>query len=252
MDAELRQRLGEAALQVARAAQYYSAGTVEFLLDQERRFYFLEMNTRLQVEHAVTEMVTGVDLVKEQIRIASGLPLQYRQGDVMMKGAAIECRVYAEDPDNNFYPSPGTIRFLRTPAGPGIRDDSGVYEGWVVPVDYDPLISKLIAWAPTREEAIQRMLRALEEYRIEGIRTNLEFFRQALEREDFRAADFDTGFIDRWLTQGRATLPVPQREQDLAAIVAALEDSHRDPLPEREAAPLSRWKSAARLRGLRR
>src|SRR5262249_10327331 len=141
---------------VVRAAEYTNAGTVEFLVDRQRNFYFLEMNTRLQVEHAITEMVTGLDLVKEQIRVASGERLTFQQKDVMMRGSAIECRVYAEDPDNHFFPSPGTIRLLRTPSGPGIRDDSGVYEGWTVPLDYDPLISKLVAWGPTRQDAIER------------------------------------------------------------------------------------------------
>jgi acetyl-CoA carboxylase biotin carboxylase subunit len=225
---------------------------VEFLVDSARRFYFLEMNTRLQVEHPVTEMVLGIDLVKEQIRIAAGLPLEFGQKDVQMKGAAVECRIYAEDPENHFFPSPGTIRFLRTPAGPGIRDDSGVYEGWTVPMDYDPLISKLIAWGPTREEAIHRMLRALEEYRIEGIRTNLAFFRQALENSNFRGGDFDTGFIDRWLSDRPRPAPPSERVRDLAVIAAALEDSLGSPAPTPTSSPASRWKSVARLRGLRR
>jgi acetyl-CoA carboxylase biotin carboxylase subunit len=252
VDADLRERMGQSALQVVRAAQYTNAGTVEFLVDPERRFYFLEMNTRLQVEHGITEMVTGIDLVKEQIRIAAGLPLRFRQEDVTMTGSAIECRVYAEDPENNFFPCPGTISLLRKPAGPGIRDDCGVYEGWTVPVDYDPLISKLMAWAPNREEAIQRMRRALGEYRIEGIRTNLEFFMEVLEREEFRTADFDTGFIDRWLVKRGPSRQIPEREQDLAAIAASLEDSLRDPTPQTTPEPVSRWKATARLRGLRR
>ena len=149
VDSELRARMGETALKVVKAANYYNAGTVEFLLDAQRRFYFLEMNTRLQVEHPVTEMVTGLDLVKLQLIVAAGEELPLRQDDVVMRGAAIECRIYAEDPDNNFFPSPGKIVRLRTPSGPGVRDDSGVYEGWTIPIDYDPLISKLAAWGRT-------------------------------------------------------------------------------------------------------
>jgi acetyl-CoA carboxylase biotin carboxylase subunit len=252
MDDDLRQRMGEAALQVVRAAEYFNAGTVEFLVDVNRQFYFLEMNTRLQVEHPVTEMVTGLDLVKEQIRIAAGESMQLRQENVSLKGAAIECRVYAEDPENNFFPSPGTIRRLETPAGPGIRDDSGVYEGWTVPIEYDPLISKLVAWAPSRDEAIRRMLRALNEYRVEGIQTNLSFFREILNEPDFRAGDFDTGFIDRWISRRPAAQSPAQTDLDLAAIAAALFDSLPEPSRETSAAPKSPWKTAARLRGLRR
>jgi acetyl-CoA carboxylase biotin carboxylase subunit len=252
VDADLRQRMGEAALQVVRAADYTNAGTVEFLVDHNRQFYFLEMNTRLQVEHPVTEMVTGIDLVKEQVRIAAGLPIQFRQQDIVMKGAAIECRVYAEDPENNFFPSPGTIRVLQTPAGPGIRDDSGVYEGWTVPIDYDPLISKLVAWAPTRDEALQRMQRALGEYQIEGIRTNLGFFREVVNHPEFKKGEFDTGFIARWLAERSASVGPSQVQLDLAAVAAALFDSQQDSDPDTPGAPRSAWKTAARLRGLRR
>jgi acetyl-CoA carboxylase, biotin carboxylase subunit len=252
MDDDLRQRMGEAALQVVRAAEYSNAGTVEFLVDVNRQFYFLEMNTRLQVEHPVTEMVTGIDLVKEQIRIAAGEPLRFRQQDISMTGAAIECRIYAEDPENNFFPSPGAIRLLRTPAGPGIRDDSGVFEGWTVPIDYDPLISKLVAWAPSRSEAISRMQRALKEYQVEGIKTNLSFFREILNHPDFRAGDFDTGFIDRWLKQRHASAQVSQFDADLAALAAALFDSVAVPERDTTAVPKSSWKTAARLRGMRR
>ena len=248
----LRQRMGEAALNVVRAAEYFNAGTVEFLVDEARQFYFLEMNTRLQVEHPVTEMVTGMDLVKEQIRVAAGMRLTVRQEDVVLKGSAIECRIYAEDPENNFFPSPGTIKVLRTPAGPGIRDDSGVYEGWTVPIDYDPLISKLVAWAPSREEAIQRMMRALGEYRVEGIQTNLRFFRELLGDGRFRSGDFDTGFIDAW-QQRKTAAPTPgEMERDLAAIAAALQDSQETPAVDHNVSPSSQWKATARLRGLRR
>jgi len=252
MDDDLRQRMGEAALQVVRAAEYFNAGTVEFLVDVNRKFYFLEMNTRLQVEHPVTEMVTGIDLVKEQMWIAAGERMRFRQQDIAMKGAAIECRIYAEDPENNFFPSPGVIRLLRTPAGPGIRDDSGVFEGWTVPIDYDPLISKLVAWAPSRSEAIQRMQRALREYQVEGIKTNLSFFRNILNHPEFLAGDFDTGFIDRWLRQRPAAGDISQVDADLAVIAAALFDAVPVTGRDTTAAPKSSWKVAARLRGMRR
>jgi len=252
VDSELRKRMGKAALDVVRAAEYTNAGTVEFLMDRDRQFYFLEMNTRLQVEHPVTEMVTGIDLVKEQIRIAMGEKLTMTSEDVVMNGAAIECRIYAEDPGNNFFPSPGTIRLLRTPSGPGVRDDSGVYEGWNVPIDYDPLISKLVAWAPTRGDAIDRMLRALREYRVEGIQTNLEFFREVLNDPDFRMGRFDTGFIDQWLKNRRVGAAPTQAERDLAVIATVLADS-ASLVSESKATgtPTSLWKTTGRKQGLR-
>src|SRR3989441_9763220 len=166
-DPELRNRMGEAAVRIARAVDYLGAGTVEFLFsDSTRQFYFLEMNTRLQVEHPVTELVTGFDLVREQIIVASGAPLSFTQHNVHWSGHAIECRIYAEDPDKNFLPSPGTITFLRGPSGPGIRDDSGVAQGDEVSIHYDPLISKLVAWGDTRKQAIDRLRRALDEYAV--------------------------------------------------------------------------------------
>src|SRR6202046_2236495 len=193
---DLRRRMGEASARLALAAGYTNAGTVEFLVDDAQNFYFLEMNTRLQVEHPVTELVTGHDLVHLQIRIAQGEPLPFAQQDIQLRGHAIECRVYAEDPDNHFMPSPGRITRLLQPGGPGIREDCGIYEGWVVPMDYDPMLSKLIAFAPTRELAIDRMLRALDEYVIGGIRTNLGLFRRILTDEDFRAARIGTGYFE--------------------------------------------------------
>ncbi|HYE71793.1 MAG TPA: acetyl-CoA carboxylase biotin carboxylase subunit, partial [Blastocatellia bacterium] len=163
-----------------------------------------EMNTRLQVEHPVTEMVTGVDLVREQIRIAAGEKLSIKQEDVHWNGVAIECRVYAEDLANNFLPSPGKITKLRTPSGPGVRDDSGVYEGWEVPLYYDPMISKLVTWGATRDEAIARMKRALGEYHVGGIRTTIPFFLAVLNDEEFRQGEIDTGFIARFLERQKA------------------------------------------------
>jgi acetyl-CoA carboxylase, biotin carboxylase subunit len=253
MDSTLRAQMGQTALKVVEAANYFNAGTVEFLVDVHRRFYFLEMNTRLQVEHPVTEMVTGLDLVKLQIAIANGDQLGLRQSDVAMRGAAIECRIYAEDPDNNFFPSPGTIIRLRKPSGPGVRDDGGVYEGWSVPIEYDPLISKLVTWGATREEAIARMLRALREYQIEGIKSNIGFFMDILHHPDFKKGDFDTGFIDRFVraVDRRGDQP-PLQEQILAAIFAAGFHSQRPVVPnETEKRPESAWKLDARRRGLR-
>jgi len=256
MDADLRARMGRSALDVVRAADYTNAGTVEFLVDRDRQFFFLEMNTRLQVEHPVTEMVTGFDLVKEQIRVAAGEKLGFSQKDVAMNGCAIECRVYAEDPENNFFPSPGTIRLLQTPAGPGIRDDSGVYEGWTVPIDYDPLISKLVAWGPTRNAAMDRMQRALREYRVEGIKTNLNFFMEVLTDSEFRVGKFDTGFIEKWLSNRTPPGPPSREEVDLAILSAIFADFERTNSPAQpetiEKPPVSLWKTTGRRAGLRR
>ncbi len=209
VDAEMRRRMGEVAVRVAQTAKYTNAGTVEFLVDQHKAFYFLEMNTRLQVEHPVTELVTGLDLVHLQIRIAAGEPLPFTQDDVTIRGHAIECRVYAEDPDNNYFPSPGKITLLLQPSGPGIRRDSGMYEGWTVPMDYDPLLAKLIGYGTDRDQAIGRLTRALNEYFVGGIKTNISLFRRVLHDPDFRAAKLDTGFLDRLL----------KRKDDVAADV---------------------------------
>jgi acetyl-CoA carboxylase biotin carboxylase subunit len=200
VDSEMRRKMGETAVRVARAANYTNAGTVEFLVDQQNNFYFLEMNTRLQVEHPVTELVTGLDLVHLQIRIAAGEKLPFTQDDVRTRGHAIECRIYAEDPDNNYFPSPGEITILLEPSGPGIRCDSGMYEGWTVPMDYDPLLAKLIGYGTDREQAIGRLTRALSEYFVGGIKTNLSLFRRILRNPDFCAAKLDTGFLDRLLS----------------------------------------------------
>jgi acetyl-CoA carboxylase biotin carboxylase subunit len=199
VDDDMRRRMGEVAVRVAQAANYTNAGTVEFLVDQQKNFYFLEMNTRLQVEHPVTELITGLDLVHLQIRIAAGEKLPFRQEDVSIRGHAIECRIYAEDPDNNYFPSPGRIALLQSPAGPGIRIDSGMYEGWNVPIDYDPLLAKLVGYGSDRDQAIARLTRALGEYFVGGIKTNISLFRRILRDADFRAAKLDTGFLDRML-----------------------------------------------------
>jgi len=196
---ELRRGMGEAAVKLARAGGYTNAGTVEFLVDAQRNFYFLEVNTRLQVEHPVTEMVTSLDLVKLQIRIAAGDPLPFAQEDLAIRGHAIECRVYAEDPDNNFFPSPGKILRRRTPNGPGIRLDDGMYVGWTVPNEYDPLLGKLIVWGSDRAEAIARMRRALTEYYAGGIKTNIQLFQRIFATRDFQSGEIHTRWLDEFL-----------------------------------------------------
>ena len=225
--AELRTRMGECAVMVAKAVDYVGAGTVEFLVsDLDKSFYFLEMNTRLQVEHPVTELITGIDLVREQIRVAAGNPLSFAQDDIKLVGHAIECRVYAEDPENNFLPSPGKITRLRIPHGPGVRDDGGVYEGAEVSIYYDPMISKFAVHGRDREEAIDRMGRALAEYEVAGIKTTLPFFREVMEDEEFRGGELDTGFIGRFMDRRRAR-EVDNASEDLAVIAAALSSSRK-------------------------
>ena len=208
---------------LAYAAGYTNAGTVEFLVDQRKNFYFLEMNTRLQVEHPVTELVTGIDLVHLQIHIAAGERLPFTQDQVRIRGHAIECRIYAEDPDNNYFPSPGKITLLLAPSGPGIRRDSGMYEGWTVPTDYDPLLAKLIGYGTDREQAISRLTRALSEYFVGGIKTNISLFRRILRNPDFRAARIDTGFLDRMLKEKEAIRVDSEREAEAleVAVIAA-------------------------------
>ncbi len=218
---ELRGRMGEAALRIARAANYHNAGTLEFLVDRDRNFYFLEMNTRLQVEHPVTELVTGLDLVQWQLRIAAGERLTVRQEDVRWEGSAIECRIYAEDPERQFMPSPGRITRLKEPAGPGVRLDSGIYEGWEVPVEYDPLLAKLAVWGLSREAAVARMKRALTEYVIAGIATNREFFGEIMDDAGFRAGALSTAFLDEFFARRRALAANPEAEA-VAAFAAVL------------------------------
>ncbi|HVF43517.1 MAG TPA: acetyl-CoA carboxylase biotin carboxylase subunit [Pyrinomonadaceae bacterium] len=263
-DPRLRASMGAAAVGIARAASYLGAGTVEFLVsDVTRDFYFLEMNTRLQVEHPVTELVTGFDLVREQIRVAAGLPLSFSQEDVRWTGHAVECRVYAEDPEQNFMPSPGRITRLRLPAGPGVRDDGGVYEGAEVSIYYDPMISKLATWGRTRAEAVERMRRALDEYAVGGIKTTLPFFREVMRDEEFVAGRLDTGFIPRFNERRAANAKASQAEapglteadaeqtarRDVALIAAALayaEAPRDDARPQTNNTPPSRWKTAGR------
>jgi acetyl-CoA carboxylase, biotin carboxylase subunit len=252
---DLRRRMGEAAVRLAKSAGYTNAGTVEFLVDDDHNFYFLEVNTRLQVEHPVTELVTGLDLVHLQIRIAQGEALPFRQEDIQLRGHAMECRIYAEDPENGFFPSPGKITKLLQPGGPGIREDSGIYEGWFVPMEYDPMLSKLIAFAPTREMAIARLLRALDEYVIGGIRSTLKLFRRILRDEDFQAARIDTGYLDRLLAGNHLPSVMEEGSSEAAIIAAALFESMRpangNGQNQTNHEQASRWKNEARREGLR-
>ncbi|HEU0006858.1 MAG TPA: acetyl-CoA carboxylase biotin carboxylase subunit [Terriglobia bacterium] len=248
MTAELRETMGASAVRIARGCGYENAGTVEFLVDARRNFYFLEMNTRLQVEHPITECVTGLDLVKEQLRIAAGEKLCLSQEDVDWRGAALECRIYAEDADNNFFPSPGKITLLRTPSGPGVRDDTGIYEGWTVPVFYDPLLSKLVTWGKDRAEAIARMQRALGEYQVAGIKTNLSFFRSILSHDRFLAGVLSTSFIDKCYSPETS---VPSAALHGVAVVAATLHASLEgkSIGSRKTAE-SAWKQFGRIEGL--
>jgi acetyl-CoA carboxylase, biotin carboxylase subunit len=216
--AEMRKQMGEVAVKVAQAAGYRNAGTVEFLVDEKGKFFFLEMNTRLQVEHPVTELVTGLDLVELQIQIAAGEPLRFSQADVALRGHAIECRIYAEDPENDYFPSPGNITALVEPAGPGIRVDSGIYSGWRVPLEYDPLLAKLIGYGASRPQAIRRLTRALSEYVIGGVKTNLALFDEILSHPDFVAGMADTGLLTRLKSRSPSQ---PLGEEAEIAVLAA-------------------------------
>src|SRR5574337_148123 len=256
----MRRRMGEVAVKVAQAARYTNAGTVEFLVDGQKNFYFLEMNTRLQVEHPVTELTTGLDLVHLQIRIANGERLPFRQEDVKVRGHAMECRIYAEDPDNNFFPSPGKITLLLIPGGPGIRRDSGMYEGSSVPLDYDPLLAKLIGYGSDRRQTIMRLRRALHEYFVGGIKTNISLFRRILKNPEFVAGKLDTGFLDRLLANREAD-PVKKENPEIAAIAAGVfavleqgpasrNGASGTRAPERPKNGGSSWKQAARMESL--
>ena len=250
----LRAAMGEAAVKAARAVGYWNAGTVEFLLDKSGAFYFLEMNTRLQVEHPVTELVTGLDLVRAQLAVAQGEPLPAEFNGVTPRGHAIEVRLYAEDPYRNFAPSPGRIDHLRWPQGPGVRNDVGVYEGSEIPIHYDPMLGKLIVWGADRPQALDRLGRALAELRIDGVATSVPLFLALLEDEQFRRGDFDIAWLDRKLKAGELRLPVPASDRDLPFVAAALAEIERGARaaaapPVEGARP--RWSLAARREGLR-
>jgi acetyl-CoA carboxylase biotin carboxylase subunit len=245
VDADLRRRLGEAACRLMTAAGYRNAGTVEFLVDAERRFYFLEVNARLQVEHPVTELTTGIDLVKEQFRLAAGEPLGYGQDAVTTRGWAIECRVSAEDPEAQFQPSPGRISAWRPPAGPWVRVDAGVYEGAEVPLYYDPLVAKLIVWGRDRDEAIGRMRRALAEFGVAGVRTTLPFHAAVMRHHEFRAGRLSTAFVERLAMDGARGSGAHARVAVVAAALAAYRRG-AGPVQAAPASAPSAWALAAR------
>jgi acetyl-CoA carboxylase biotin carboxylase subunit len=255
MNEELRVKMGEVACKAAKSVDYLNAGTIEFLVDKDENFYFLEMNTRLQVEHPVTELVTGIDIVKEQIRIARGRKLRYEQDDVHMNGWAMECRINAEDPYANFVPSTGVLNSVIPPSGPGVRVDTGVYAGFEISPYYDSLISKLICWGETRGETILRMRRALEEYRILGVKTNIPFHQNIMDSHRFIAGSFDTRFVEE-----RFSMDSPEEErEDLIAIAAVMATlvAHREgqqaaQIVRRSKRDTSNWKWVSRWERMNR
>jgi len=252
---ELREEMGEAAVKIAKAVNYVSAGTVEFLVDRDMNYHFLEMNTRLQVEHLITEMVTGIDIVKAQIKIAAGQKLEYEQSGISMRGHAINCRINAEDPYNDFMPCPGTVTRFHPPGGPGVRVDTHLYAGYSISVFYDPLIAKLAVWGLTREESIQRMKNALNEFVIEGVKTTVPFHKKIVDDECFRRGDIHVNFIEERI--GELLPKQALEEEEAAAIVAVLADHIRGRgvravIPRRETKAVSLWKLASRVKRLGR
>ncbi len=252
LDPQLREQMGQAAVQVAHASGYTNAGTVEFLLDKDHNFYFLEVNTRLQVEHPVTEVVTGIDIVKEQLRIASGRKLRYSQADIEPHGWAMECRILAEDPDAGFAPSIGQVTTVFEPSGPGVRVDSGIYNGFEVSLYYDSLISKLITWGDTRPEAVQRMRRALEEYRIVGIKTTIPFYQRVLNSFMFMAGQLDTDFIEKAHIPTDEEPPMHGRAAAIAATLLHHRHGRRSTQPSArsDGEGTSNWKRSGRWRSV--
>lgn len=258
IDNKMRSKICEVAVRGAKAVKYYCAGTMEFLVDEDKNFYFMEVNTRLQVEHPITERVTGIDIVKAMIEIAAGNRLRLRQKDIKQKGHAIECRICAEDPENNFVPSPGKIEQLRVPGGFGVRDDSGIYENWEVPLYYDSLLSKLVVWAESREEAIKRMRRALREYKIKGIKTNIPFHQWVMQHKRFIKGDYDTHFIDEEFSAD--VLKGSYLREEVSIIAAVISAYRRDKelkegalrLNNKSSAGTSAWKNSGRMEELAR
>ncbi|MEE8044818.1 MAG: acetyl-CoA carboxylase biotin carboxylase subunit [Thermodesulfobacteriota bacterium] len=243
---KIRKKMGEVAVRIAKAVNYSGAGTVEFIMDQRGNFYFLEMNTRVQVEHPVTEMITGLDIVKWMVRIAAGEELPFKQKEIEMKGWALECRVYAEDPETNFMPSPGLLIYVKAPSGPGIRDDSSIYSGCEITSFYDPMLSKLVVWADNRETAIDKMASALREYVVLGVKTNIGFLIRLMNDEEFRQGKIDTGFIERHpelLTPGTVDL-------EPALIAAALAVDDIEETVDSDKQPQSNWKLLGRKAAL--
>ncbi len=247
-----RQAMCAQAVALAKEVNYHNAGTLEFLVDKHQNFYFLEMNTRLQVEHPITEEVVGVDLVKAQIAVAQGEKLPWKQEDLKQNGHALEVRVYAEDPFHNFLPAPGLVVDQQYPHGPGVRLDNGIYAGFTVPLDYDPILSKLITWGRTRQDALEKMLRALTEYRVSGPKTNLYFHRKALLIEDFVKGVYDTSFIDKYL---KKILEIPKDETDLALMSGVLAKYLEEKKPVKKESVLSdasQWRKLGRMDSLRK
>jgi len=244
---EMRKAMGEAAVGVAKACNYYGAGTVEFIVDDKLNFYFLEMNTRLQVEHPVTEMITGKDLVREQILVAEGNTLSFAQEDLKIHGHAVEIRVYAEDPKNNFLPDIGKLITYRRPQGPGIRVDDGFEEGMDIPIFYDPMIAKLITHGENRQDAIDRMIRAINDYRITGIQTTLDFCRFALQHEAFVSGNFDTKFVENYFTPEKLIFEFTDEEKELLAALAVeffqKEENRLNPTEPVKTVPTTNWKN---------
>lgn len=255
MTKELRRDMGNAAVKIAEAVNYVNAGTVEFLVDRDKNYHFLEMNTRLQVEHLITEMVTGIDIVKAQTKIAAGQKLEYKQSDIAMRGHAINCRINAEDPYNNFMPSPGTVTKFQLPGGPGVRVDTHLYAGYSISVFYDPLIVKLAVWGSNRDEAIQRMKNALNEFVIESVKTTIPFHKKIMEDEYYLKGDIHINFVEERIGE-----VLPKRaleDEEAAAIVAVLAEQIerrgvRAVIPRREPRAVSLWRLAGRTRRLER
>ena len=255
VDEELRETMGTVAVKAAQAVDYVNAGTIEFLVDKDKNFYFLEMNTRLQVEHPVTEMVTGIDIVKEQIRVARGRTLSYRQDEVKFNGHAIECRINAEDPYNGFMPSTGRITHSLLPTGPGVRVDTGVYPGFEITPFYDPMIAKLIVWGETRAQAILRMRRALEEYRIVGVRTNIPFHQTMMDSHRFMGGQYDTRFVEERFSMDDAGEDKDAQAETaaiLATLVAHRETERSANIVNRNERDTSNWKWVGRWERMHR
>jgi acetyl-CoA carboxylase biotin carboxylase subunit len=252
VDEELRQKMGSVAVAAAQAVNYVNAGTIEFLLDKEKNFYFLEMNTRLQVEHPVTELVTGVDIVQEMLRVARGRRLRFKQEDIQMKGWAIECRINAEDPYNQYLPSTGKITISRVPSGPGVRVDTGVFPGYVISPYYDSMISKLICYGETRGEAILRMRRALEEYRIMGVKTNIPFHQHMMDSHRFMTGQFDTKFVEERFHMNDREAPLEMESAILATLMTHLREQQASQIVAPGERDTSNWKWLSRWERLRR
>jgi acetyl-CoA carboxylase biotin carboxylase subunit len=257
MTPKVREEMGAYAVAAAKAVNYDGAGTIEFIVDDNLNYYFLEMNTRLQVEHPITERVVGLDIVKEQINIANGNPLPFTQQDLKQSGHAIECRIYAEDTDNNFMPNPGTIKHITEPLGLGVRTDGYVYEGYTIPIYYDPMISKLIVWAKTRHEAIARMQRALYEYKITGVKTSIKFLERIMENPDFCNGNYNTHFIENNIGTLLSEFECGEDCEDLALIISYVEHMDRlDKVKQTEALSTVRhgndWKAFGRRNSVKK